>query len=366
MQTSTLALVGSILLHRVLSVPTTAITYGDRVPCPPFSGSFNISNFKLYPENADFDSIHCKLYASANFNGSVLVYDPYTGTQSTITIPGITGVNPYHISGIDFDARTGIMYFSANSGTPFVSQGSDLSGPNQLVKYNTSSEQILSLVDMAGFQAAAQAQTGVFPSGFQDQATDANGNTYFLASYGPGFAKITPSNEVSVFWVTNTIPTNVLSYNGLVIIGNKLVTLNNINGALQYLDITAANPQPINVTVTDTAAGVIVDCDSIYAPPEFGQKVILCSNDDTNALVVFHSDDDWNTAANLGNVANPLTADSVFPTASVQIAQSIFMNAEYFFDAGPFDVAGNRTIFPFTDVTAAIHSLVSNATNKFH
>ncbi|KAH8801417.1 hypothetical protein F5884DRAFT_513870 [Xylogone sp. PMI_703] len=362
MQSSTLVLVGSLLLQGALSAPTTSLLPRGHL-CPPFSGSFNISNFQLYPENADFDSIHCKLYASANFNASVLVYDPYTAEQSIITLPGITGVDPYHVSGIDFDSRTGIMYFSANSGNPFVSGGSDLSGPNKLVKYNTSSSEIIAIVDMANFQAAAQAQTGQFVSGFQDQATDANGNTYYLATYGPAIAKVTPDNQVSVFWATNTIPNNVLSYNGLVIIGNKIVTLNNVNSALQYLDITASNPQPVNVTVTGVPADAEVDCDGIYAPPEFRQTVVLCSSDGTNSLIVYHSNDGWNSAAYLGNVANPLTADTVFPTASVQIAQSIYMVEEYFFDSGVFDIPGDRAIFPFSDVTSAIDQLVS-AANK--
>ena len=29
---------------------------------PEFSGDFNITNHELYPENSDFDSIHCKYY----------------------------------------------------------------------------------------------------------------------------------------------------------------------------------------------------------------------------------------------------------------------------------------------------------------
>lgn len=30
--------------------------------CPSFEGSFSIENFKLYPENSDFDPINCRFY----------------------------------------------------------------------------------------------------------------------------------------------------------------------------------------------------------------------------------------------------------------------------------------------------------------
>ena len=42
-----------------------------------------------------------------------MVYDPYTKAENTLTFPGISHTDPFHISGIDFDARTGSMYFMA-------------------------------------------------------------------------------------------------------------------------------------------------------------------------------------------------------------------------------------------------------------
>lgn len=30
--------------------------------CPPFQGSFNASILDLYPESADWDPVHCKIY----------------------------------------------------------------------------------------------------------------------------------------------------------------------------------------------------------------------------------------------------------------------------------------------------------------
>ncbi len=36
--------------------------YKHKTHCPPFSGTFNIDQYQLYPENADFDFVQCLLY----------------------------------------------------------------------------------------------------------------------------------------------------------------------------------------------------------------------------------------------------------------------------------------------------------------
>jgi hypothetical protein len=80
-----------------------------------------------------------------------MIYDPYTTSQTIITIPGISYNPSYHISGIDYDVDTGYMYFSASGEQAFVSGGNDLSGPNKLIKYDTTHQSITFIADMAGF-----------------------------------------------------------------------------------------------------------------------------------------------------------------------------------------------------------------------
>ncbi len=53
----------SLLLSAVFAVsasggPLAAIPSS----CPPVLGHINITNAELYPENGDWDPIHCKLY----------------------------------------------------------------------------------------------------------------------------------------------------------------------------------------------------------------------------------------------------------------------------------------------------------------
>lgn len=45
----------------VLAHPATRVS--TKKACAPLDGDFIINNFKLYPENADWDPVNCKLYA---------------------------------------------------------------------------------------------------------------------------------------------------------------------------------------------------------------------------------------------------------------------------------------------------------------
>ena len=129
-----------------------------------------------------------------------MVYDPYTTSETIITIPGISYNSSYHISGIDYDVNTGYMYFSASGVQAFVTEGNDLNGPNKLVKYDTTRQSIAHIADMANFQASVQTATGQTISGFQDMAKDEHGNSYFVASYGSSIAKVDCKGAVTSFF----------------------------------------------------------------------------------------------------------------------------------------------------------------------
>src|SRR5690348_13268888 len=77
--------------------------------CPPVEGTFSIDNYRLYPENADWDPVACKLYLSSLFNVSVMVYDPYSKQYDILTFDGLTGNEAYHLSGIDYSPSSQSM-----------------------------------------------------------------------------------------------------------------------------------------------------------------------------------------------------------------------------------------------------------------
>jgi hypothetical protein len=82
------------------------------------------------------------------FNSTVLRKDFCTGEEEVLTFPGISGNDTYHVSGVQYDRKTGAMYFSANNGIAFSSKGADLTGPNRFIKYDTSTDQVVFIADM--------------------------------------------------------------------------------------------------------------------------------------------------------------------------------------------------------------------------
>ncbi|KAH8810691.1 hypothetical protein F5884DRAFT_875405 [Xylogone sp. PMI_703] len=322
--------------------------------CPPVEGTFNVTNFQLYPENVDWDSIHCKFYIGSNFNGSVLVYDPYTQEQSVISFPGITGVVPYHVSGVDFDFRTGYIYFQGNSRTPYVTGGQNLSGPNTLIKYDTSTQKVVFIADLAPFQAQVQNQTGVFTSRFQDMAEDIEGNSYTIASYGNSIAKVSHSGEVSIFYAPGT-NSSVYGFGGISSWGHVFVLVDNASQSIRRFTVPPTSMNIEEVNVPNLPTNVTFDFDEAYLPPKYNGRVLLAA-DDNIGIRVFYSVDSWISATYLGVVPNTIAGG--VSTAVVQISESIYISNEYFSDTGVFQVPGNRTEFPFIDITTAVESLL--------
>ncbi|RDW56978.1 hypothetical protein BP5796_13045 [Coleophoma crateriformis] len=322
------------------------------------SGDFNITNYRLYPENSDYDSRNKKLYLGSNFNASVLEYDPFTTQQKVITFEGITGNSNYHISGVDYDSYTGYVYFSANAGEPFVSRGANLTGSNKLIKYDPVAGKVVWEASMDNFAATVEKETGSAVNGFEDMEQDASGNCYYSAAYGGAIAKVSSGGEVTSFYVPKHINNSVASYQGLVWTNNKLIAHDDSVSQLVYFDTTSTSPEPVNITTTGLPSTLVLDCDGLYFPPKYNNKILLCSSDSQDAIYVFKSSDVWRTTRFLGSVANPITG-SALPTSTVQIEQSIYINEEYFLDSGAFDAAGNRSVFPYVDITSKVASLAN-------
>jgi hypothetical protein len=102
--------------------------------------------------------------------------------------------------------------------------------------------------------------------------------------------------------------------------------------------------------------------DAVYAPPKYGGTVMLVSDDTYQGIggvAVFQSNDGCASATLLGEIPNNFSVATYgVPSASVQIAQSIFAVEGFFFDTSAFDVAGTWAGFLFVDVTDAVDDLV--------
>ncbi|EPS36095.1 hypothetical protein H072_10430 [Dactylellina haptotyla CBS 200.50] len=324
--------------------------------CPPISGNIFIKQAGLFPENLDWDSCNCRLYLGSLFNATGVEYNPYTNKTRVITFPNVSFDPDFHIGGVDYDFRKKVVYFGADAGAPFNTNGQDLSGPNRLIRYDPQQKKILYNIDMAPFQNLVKLQNGgQLVSGFQDMAEDKDGDTYFIATFGNAIAKVTPRGTVSVYYAQNPVTPSIAGYSGIFSIGNKLVIADNSITSFVTFDTTQKPGRPTIVAPKCQPAGYTFSCDGFYAPPKYGGKVALCSNNALQGIAVYKSADNWKTAKYLGLVPNndPAVGNG-FPTATVQITDSIYISEEYFFGSTQIP-----DLFPLIDITSQVQSMVN-------
>ena len=367
MNTTSLAL-ASGLVAAALAAPSLPLTARDTA-CAAFSGTFTIDNYKLYPENLDWDPVHCKLYMSANFNASVLVYDPYTSTYDILTFDGITDTDPYHISGIDYDASTGSMLISANSGTPFVTSGTDMTGSNKIIRYDTNTNSVAYTVDLADFTAQL-AVGNVTGGGIQDLAEDPCGNTFVPSVFHvPGISKITKDGSVSSWYIGEPSGTSSFVYLGIVYheASNKLIVTASYLGTFVSFDVDSDSPAPTNITMNDRPADGSypgLECDGLINPARYNRDVLLCSENGMQAVTLWATDDNFTSVKYIGQVVDNSTTEIATwgsPTATVEVGNTIYISNEYFHDLNEYDVPGNRSSFSFVDATAQFDAVVTAA-----
>lgn len=367
MHTASLALVSG-LAAVAAAAPSQPLSLRDAA-CAAFDGTFTIDNYKLYPENLDWDPVHCKLYISANFNASVLVYDPYTSTYDILSFDGITDTDPYHVSGIDYDASTGSILISANSGNPFVTSGSDMTGGNKIIRYDTNTNSVAYTADLADFTAQL-ALGNVTGGGFQDFAEDPAGNTYVPTVFHvPGIAKITKDGSISSWYIGEPSTTSSYIYLGIIYheATKKLIVTAPYLSTFVSFDVGSDSPAPINITMSGRPADGSypgLECDGLINPARYNRDVLLCSENGLQAITLWATGDNFTSVEYIGQVVDNSTTDIATwgsPTATVEIGDTIYISNEYFHDLNEFDVAGNRSSFSFVDATADFDAVVAAA-----
>ncbi|KAF3906456.1 hypothetical protein ABW20_dc0105901 [Dactylellina cionopaga] len=327
--------------------------------CPPVSGNLFIKQNGLFPENLDWDSRNCRLFLGSLFNATAVEFNPYTNTTRTFTFPGVSFDPDFHIGGVDYDSGKKVVYFGADAGNPFNTNGANLTGPNRLIRYNPQTQTVIYDIDMAPFQAAVKLRNGnKLVSGFQDMAEDTSGNTYFIATFGNAIAKVTPNGVFSVYYAQNPVDPSIAGYSGIFSVFNRLVIADNSIASFVTFDTNAWGPaRPHVVAPTCQPAGYLFSCDGFYAPPKYYGTVALCSNNALQGIAVYKTYDNWNTAKYLGLVLNndPAVGNG-FPTATVQITNSIYISEEYFFGTPPIP-----DLFPLIDITTKVSALVDGS-----
>ncbi|KAH6665087.1 hypothetical protein B0J14DRAFT_492783 [Halenospora varia] len=338
--------------------------------CPPVDGTLVINEYDLYSESADWDPVNCKLYISSIYNCSLTVYDPYTHTSNIVDLPGITNhgifnYTEYHLDGVDYDARTGIMYIAAASTNAFTSTSSgdysnaNYTGNNRILKYDTRRDSLISDIDLAPIQAEYGKKTGNLTSGFQDMAEDTNGNSYVIGTFGNSIVKISTRTEMVSLWYYPKIYDITYGFGGIFSIGDMLVVSDTHTQSLVTFDTNADSPVPRVLHVQDMPPNYRpAMADGLFAPKKYGGKVALWS-DDFNGTAIYGSSDGWRSARYLGLIPNddPL-AVGTFATATFEIEENIFVVATAFQFQLP---QATKTSFPFIDITKKVDDIIKQS-----
>lgn len=341
---------------------TTSATPPKPPPCPSLPpGSFTISAFQLYPENASWDAARCLLYLSVLFNASLAIHNPYTSTTRTVTFPGLTGRPNLSASGLTWDPYTNLLSVILNSPTPFLTAGQNVSGDNFLVRYDPSTDLVLWSVNLT-------AVSGGLYGGFQEVEHDARGNAYVAGTHPSSILKVDKHGRHTKVWYLPEGPlvTGPRGYSGLASTGDVLLANDNkggTGGEIHRFDMR--DPKGVPVVVPRTPDVFIPDANGIYMPPRYRGTVLLVAINTVGVMVLRSKDGRWRTAEHLGTVVNNVTLagpDAIVPTA-VQVGERVYMVELYF--AGtivPGTNAGNRTLWPMYDITDQLEDLLLGET----
>ncbi|KAG4438217.1 hypothetical protein IFR05_006290 [Cadophora sp. M221] len=332
--------------------------------CPPLQGNFTIDQFQLYPENADFDTRSCLFYTTNLFNSTLGVYDPYKNEiVEIIEIPGISFNSSLFLTGIEIDERTGLFALLASAVGAFTVQpfGSDLSGPNIAILWDPKSRKVLYKADLA---AVSKGQYG----GHDDVEFDPEGNVYINTFFPGTILKVerprgsrqNTTPKVTEWYLNQPrIPANA-GFGGMAATrGWDLLTYDNSLGRLLKFDMRALTGTPIVVPVTPNEK--FAGTDANYLPPRYKGTVLLLSGG-PGVRVLRSKDGNWDEAEFVGTVLKSDfgIADAHLVTAVVQVGEGLNMVVLPFGDAVvPGTLAGNRTQFPFYDITGHVDRLLA-------
>lgn len=327
--------------------------------CPPFSGTFNIEYFQLYPENADWNPDSCTVWIGALWNATVAIYDPYTSTiLSVFSFLGTSYTGSIHIGGVAWDPFTGLITILTDSANPWPTQGADVSGDHLIIKYNPAKKTVLWTLNITELTHGAY-------GGFQDVETDRRGNTYIVGTWPGTILRADKHGKAVRNWYLPDLmpPTTKKGFSGLAAVpGTEMLLSNDGDGRIYRFDMRDDVGKPVPVSIVPDV--FYNGTDAVYLPPRYGGRVLLVAVNRRGVQVLRSKDKTWRTAEHLGTIPMPKGSlyDGGVVTAAVQIGHpgSIYMIVDYTdLPWVPGTVAGNRTTFPMPDITDEVEQLLS-------
>jgi len=193
---------------------------------------------------------------------------------------------------------------------------------------------------------------------FQDVEQDPDGNVFVVGTYPSNILKVDKNGKsITPWYVLKSNVTTIAGLAGLAGLAAKdWILLSNDTTAGQIVRSDMHAPKGTPIAVPLSPSHILGSSDAIYLPPKYSGTVLLVA-EDLNGISVLRSEDrKWEAAEYLGTVIWNVT--DVPATAAVQIGDSLYMVLEFFDTPVAGGTSGNKTQFPFVDITQEVESLL--------
>lgn len=303
------------------------------------------------------------------YNSSVAVWDPTNNViESIIEFPE-TNKAEYHASGIEVEAKTGLLSAIINPGAAFDTSGADISGDSFLYKIDMKTKKWL-------WRKNVSKPTEGRYGGCQEAIHDRHHNTFVLCTYPGAIIKVSADGKTATSWYESNYmkPGETPQRPGLtggVSKDDFLLAVDDESHKLLRFDMTAEKGEPVVVKIgNDEDVGLGLD--GAYLPPKYDGQVLLVTSESKEINVII-SNDNWQTAEKAGVIKNTYWDNPEnnrgFSVSTVQVGEGhdapIYSINEYFLDAQdaskptvPGTLAKDRSEFPLQDITKAVDDIV--------
>ncbi|KAG7292007.1 hypothetical protein NEMBOFW57_002038 [Staphylotrichum longicolle] len=297
--------------------------------------------------------------------------------RTILSFPGISLTGSAHVSAAVWDpynsdprpgagaSRRDWVSVLANSAQPWLLDdlGGDVSGERELIKWDVGKQAVAWRV---GLESVTKGRYG----GFQDVEHDRWGRTYIMGTYPGTILRVDRDGSGLTEWsVPEPLPpTRQKGWSGVAVVretGGETMLAVDGDGRIYRFDLREEKGTAVHVPMWPEV--LYNDTDAIYLPPMYGGKVLLVASVYTGIQVLRSEDRQWTTADYLGTIPIPSGElyEGAFWVSSVQMgSSSVFMVLFYSSDVQPGALAGNKTEFPFRDITDDINALLWNESRR--
>ncbi|PGH23486.1 hypothetical protein AJ80_02440 [Polytolypa hystricis UAMH7299] len=186
-------------------------------------------------------------------------------------------------------------------------------------------------------------------AGYADAMPAADGNTYVVGSYVSNIIRVTPSRELSTFYVQHPLgPPREYGYTGLANLGNFLIANDNPSGQLVKFDVRDNQGTP--VVIPQDPYHKFSTSNMMDFPSKYRNTILLAAENQAES-----TDAQWDSAEFLGFI--PSVVKGTFATAARQMADRIYIVALPL-DGETIYVSGHSSEFLLQDITDALDTVL--------